>query len=200
MSKIIQKSELILASSSKIRKEILQNLGFEFKIITPDFDEEKAKKDILHLNVEEQALFLARGKAHLISLKNKEALVIGSDQICQIGEVTISKPKNKEEAILQLTQLNGRTHYQNNAICLFQNGKELFSSLQKATLKMRILTKEEIISYVDLDNPVGCAGSYKIESLGRHLFDEINGDISCISGLSIQPLLKFLYNHQLIKL
>ena len=72
--------------------------------------------------------------------------------------------------------------------------------MQKAALKMRELNEDEIISYVNLDNPVGCAGSYKIESLGRHLFEEINGDIACISGLAVQPLLKFLYQNLLIKL
>ncbi len=195
-----QKSELILASTSKIRKEILQNLGLKFKTISPDFDEEGAKKDILDLDIPNQALFLAQQKALSISKKHPKSLVIGSDQICQIQNETISKPKNKEEAILQLKKLNGKIHYQNNAVTLFQNGQEIFSHIQIAKIKVRILSDQEITSYVNLDNPVGCAGSYKIESLGRHLFSEIDGDISCISGIAIQPLLQYLHQNQLIEL
>lgn len=200
MPKIKQKFDLILASTSPVRKEILQNLGFDFKVVSPNFDEDEAKKFISHLNISDQALFLAKGKAKSVSENYQDSLVIGSDQICQIGDQTISKPKNKDEAIAQLKRMSGQTHYQNNAVCLFKNGEEIFVDLQKAALKMRELNEDEIISYVNLDNPVGCAGSYKIESLGRHLFEEINGDIACISGLAVQPLLKFLYQNLLIKL
>lgn len=200
MAKIKQKFELILASSSKVRKEILQDLGLKFKAINPDFDEETAKNEILDLDIASQSLFLAQGKAKSISIKHPNSLVIGSDQICQLANETISKPKDKEGAILQLKKLNGKIHYQNNAVTLFQNGKELFCVKQRATLKMRILTDAEIKSYVSLDNPVGCAGSYKIESLGRHLFNEIDGDISCISGMAIQPILNFMHQNQLIEL
>lgn len=200
MSKIIQKSEFILASSSPVRKEILEGLGFDFKAISPDFDEEKAKEKVLHLEISQRALFLARGKAKSISVKHKDAIVIGSDQICEISSGVVNKPKNQKEAIIQLNKLNGRVHYQNNAVCIFRNGEELFSNIQKATLKMRILSEAQIKSYIKLDDPVGCAGSYKIESLGRHLFSEITGDIACISGIAIQPVLHFLHQNQLIKL
>ena len=200
MVKIKQKFDLILASSSKIRKEILENLGFDFKVIDPDFDEEVEKESIKELEIHNQALFLARGKALSISKKYPKSLVLGSDQICQKANEIISKPKNIEEAFIQLSKLNGKIHYQNNAVTLFLDGKELFSCLEIAKLKMRILEDREINSYINLDNPVGCAGSYKIESLGRHLFDKIEGDISSISGLSIQPLLQYLYKNQYIEL
>jgi septum formation protein len=200
MAKIKQKFELILASSSPVRKEILQDLGLKFKAINPDFDEEAAKDEISSMDIANQALYLAQGKAKSISIKHPESLVIGSDQICQLANETISKPKDKEGAFLQLKRLNGKVHYQNNAVTLFQNGKEIFCVKQKATLKMRILTDAQIKSYINLDNPVGCAGSYKIESLGRHLFNEIDGDISCISGIAIQPVLNFLHQNQLIEL
>ena len=200
MSKIKQKFDLILASGSKSRRRILENLGLEFKIIVPDFDEERAKEKIGHLDIPARALFLAQGKARSVSQLHKNSLVIGSDQICQLGSATISKPKNKNEALEQLSKMSGKIHYQNNAVALFKNGEEIFSYNETATIKMRSLTAEEIAAYVELDNPVGCAGSYKIESLGRHLFENIKGDYACIYGLAIQPLLNYFYQHQLIQL
>jgi septum formation protein len=200
MTKIKQNIAIILASTSKVRKEILHDLGLKFKDVSPDFDEESAKDEISHLSIPDQALFLAQQKALSISVKVKDALVIGSDQICQIDNETISKPKNKEEAIAQLKSLNGKIHFQNNGVAVFQNGKEIYCKIQIAKIKMRVLTYEEIVSYVNLDNPVGCAGSYKIESFGRHLFKEIEGDIACISGIAVQPLLSFLHQNQFIEI
>ena len=200
MAKIICNNKIILASTSKIRKKILKDLGFKFKTISPSFDEEKAKKTITKLSVAKQTLFLAKGKGLDISKVKKDALVIGSDQICQLGDEIISKPKNKNEAIYQLKKLNGKIHYQNNAVSVCQNGKEIFSCAQKAKIKMRILSESDIKAYVNLDNPVGCAGSYKIESFGRHLFKEIQGDVSAISGIAIQPLLDFLHQNNFIKI
>jgi septum formation protein len=200
MGRIRQKFPLILASSSKVRKKILQDLGLEFQVITPDFDEDKAKETTTYPSFSAQALYLAQQKALSISKKHKDALVIGSDQICQLQDAAILKPKNQKEAIDQLKNLNGKIHTQNNAVSIYQNSKEIFCVTQKAELKMRIMSEKEITAYVKLDKPIGCAGSYKIESFGRHLFKEIKGDIHCISGIAIQPVLDYLYQNQLIEL
>lgn len=200
MSIIKQKYEIILASSSPVRKKILKSQGFEFKAIKPYFDEEAAKDDIMHLEIPQQALFLAQQKALSVSKKHPKALVIGSDQICQLKDRIISKSKDLYDAIGSLRRLNGKIHYQNNAVSLFRGGKEIFSHIEIAKIKMRILSENEIISYVNLDKPVGCAGSYKIESFGRHLFDKIEGDISNIAGIAIQPLLSYMHKNQLIEI
>lgn len=200
MAKIKQNHPIILASTSKARESILRDLGLDFTIIAPDFDEEEQKSHILHLSIEKRALFLAQGKALSVSLQYKDSLVIGSDQICQLGDDVISKPKNRDEAINQLKRMRGKTHYQNNGVALFLNGQDIYSYTQIAKMEMRDLTDLEIESYVDLDNPIGCAGSYKIESLGRHLFSNIEGDISCISGIAVQPLLRFLYKVRFLTL
>lgn len=195
---ISQSNKIILASSSPIRKKILSDLGFEFNSIKPDFDEEKAKEKILHFSIKKQALFLAKNKALSISKKYKDALVIGSDQICQLGKLTISKSNNKKEAIEQLRKMSGKIHYQNNAVCIYLNGKEIYSHFEKAKLKMRKLSTDEIKLYVNIDKSWGCAGSYKFESLGKHLFAKVEGNYEAILGMSIQPLLNYLYQKKLI--
>lgn len=194
---IKQQHNIILASSSAIRKKILSDLGFKFDAVKPDFDEEQAKEKIRHFSIKKQALFLAKNKALSISKKYPDALVIGSDQICQLGKSSISKSNNQKEAVEQLKKMNGKIHYQNNAVCLYFNGKEIFSHFEKAKLKMRKLSSDEIQTYVKIDESWGCAGSYKFESLGRHLFDKVDGNYEAILGMSIQPLLSFLYRKQL---
>ena len=194
---IAQNNKIILASSSEIRKKILLDLGFKFDSIKPDFDEENAKEKISHFSIKKQALFLAKNKALSISKKYSDALVIGSDQICQLGKLSVSKSNNKKEAIEQLKKLSGKTHYQNNAVCIYLDGKEIFSHFEKAKLKMRKLSNSEIEIYVDADKSWGCAGSYKFESLGKHLFSEVDGNYEAILGMSIQPMLSFLYQKQL---
>ena len=195
---IKQKFPIILASGSQIRKLILSNLGLEFTVIKPDFDEDAAKQSISNLGFEEQALFLAQNKALSVSVKYPDHLVIASDQICQLGSKAISKSKDKISAIKQLQELSGKTHYQNNAVCLYKAGKELISHTEKAVLKMRNLTKSEISAYVNADSSWNCAGSYKFESLGKHLFSEVTGSADCILGMAILPIINFLHQKQLI--
>jgi septum formation protein len=200
MLKIKQNTSLILASSSPVRKQILVGLGLEFKVIEPDFDEEKAKTKINHLSIKERAIYLAAHKALSISIKYPKALVIGSDQICQLGKSAISKSKNQEQAILQLKKLSGKIHYQNNATCLYFGKKQLACNFDKAKLTMRKLSDPEIESYVNADKSWNCAGSYKLESLGKHLFTEIKGNQDCILGMSFQPILSYLYQKKLIEI
>ncbi len=197
---LLQKRPIILASSSPVRKQILQDLGFDFQTINPDFDEESAKDDIRNLEIPKQALFLAQQKALSISIKYPDSIIIGSDQICQIDNKILSKSRNIEDAYSQLQELSGKTHFQNNAISIFQSGKEIFSNIEIATIKMRNLSSEEIENYLRIDNPIGCSGSYKIEKNARHLFESINGDVNAIAGISIQSALNYLHQNNLITL
>ena len=197
---LFQEKSIILASSSPVRKQILQELGFNFQAINPDFDEESAKDEIKHLEIPSQALFLAQQKALSISKKYPEAIVIGSDQICQINNKILSKSKNIDDARLQLQELRGKAHFQNNAISIFQDSKEIFSNIEIAKIKMRTLSSEEIENYLKIDNPIGCAGSYKIERNARHLFREISGDVNAIAGISIQSALNYLHQNNIISL
>lgn len=193
--------DLILASNSKIRKKILSDLKLEFRVVKPDFDEEVAKQKIKHLSVKEQALYLARNKALSVSKKYPGSIVIGSDQICQISGspgAILSKSKDINDAVEQLKKINGKIHYQNNAICLCRDKIVLFEHFEKAKLKMHKLSLEEIKNYARIDRSWGCAGSYKFESLGRYLFSGISGNFDCVLGMAMQKTISFLFKKKLI--
>lgn len=191
--------QLILASTSKVRKKILEESGFDFKVIAPLFDEDESKKE-LKLPPKELAIFLAEQKALSISDKFPDAYVIGSDQVCEFEGKEVSKSKNADEAIGQLTKFSGKNHLQNNAVVIALDGKIIFKSFSCVTLEMRKMTDQEIETYVKIDQPWGCAGSYKYESLGKHLFEKVTGDYYSVLGLAIQPLIAFLHNKKLISI
>ena len=200
MAEIKQNCYIILASGSVARKKILSDLGLDFKIISPNFDEEKAKPKIKHLTIKEQAIYLAQQKALSVSVLHPDALVIGSDQICELEGLAIDKSKNRSDAIEQIKMLQGKNHIQNNAVCLYQDTKLLFKNFSTAKLTIRNLSDKEIANYVDLDKSWGCAGSYKFESYGRHLFSKVEGSDHSIIGMNILPLLNFFHQHKLISL
>lgn len=195
---IIQSADIILASSSKIRRHILADAGLEIKAVSPDFNEELAKES-LNLPVKDLALHLAREKALSISRKKFDAYVIGSDQVCSLDEIELPKSKDADDAINQLQKLNGKIHYQNNAVVVAFNGEIVFENLSVANMTMRQMDLKNIRDYVIVDQPIGCAGSYKYESLGKHLFKKVEGDYYSVLGLAIQPLLNFFYQKNILK-
>jgi septum formation protein len=200
MVKIKQNCQIILASNSLPRKKILSDLGLSFEVMSPKFDEDSAKKDIQNLNIENQALYLAKQKALSISKDYPEFLVIGSDQICELNKKPVNKSSNKTSAIAQLKMMRGKTHYQNNATCLYQGKKLLFKNYSRAKLIVRNLSDKEIANYVNIDKSWGCAGSYKFESLGKHLFSKVEGCDYSIIGMDILPIINFLHKQKLITL
>ena len=193
-----QNAPIILASTSKIRKKILEEVALNFKVIAPTFDEDKEKKK-LKFPPKKLAIFLAQQKALSISEKFRDAYVIGSDQVCEFEEKEISKSKNAAEAIKQLTKFNGKIHFQNNAVVVALNGKIIFKNFSRVKLQMRKISAAEIKNYVETDQSWNCAGSYKYEGLGKHLFAKISGDYYSVLGLAIQPLLNFLHQKKIIK-
>lgn len=195
-----QKKSLILASTSAARRQILEDSKLNFEAIAPLFDEEEGKKQNPHLNIADLAMLLAEGKALSVSQIYKNAIVIGSDQICELDGKAIDKSKNSDEAIFQLTNFSGKTHYQNNATVVAKNGKIIFKKISRVKLKMRQISADDVLSYVKADQPWGCAGSYKYESLGKHLFEKISGDYYSILGLNLQPLLNFLHRKKYINI
>jgi len=192
------RAPIILASSSKIRQRILQEVGLEFKVMAPLYDEDEEKKNLKKMAPKKLALFLAKEKALSISRKFPAAYVIGSDQVCEFEKNEISKSKNAAEALAQLKKFNGKKHFQNNAVVVAKNGKIIFENFSRVELKMRKMSLSEIKKYVEFDQPWGCAGSYKYESLGKHLFEKIKGDYYSVLGLAIQPLLGFFHHKKLI--
>ena len=143
-------------------------------------------------------MFLAQQKALSVSEIMPDAYVIASDQVCEFAGQDISKSNNAAQALDQLKKFNGKTHFQNNALVIAFNGKIIFKKFSRVKMQMRQMTDAEIASYVTIDQPWGCAGSYKYESLGKHLFSRISGDYYSVLGLAIQPLIAFLHAKKLI--
>jgi septum formation protein len=191
--------DLILASSSAVRKKVLNEVGLEFKVISPFYDEDKEKKN-LKLLPKNLAIFLAKQKALSVSEKFPNSYVIGSDQVCEFEGKEFSKSKNAAEAIKQLKAFSGKEHSQNNAVVIALNGKVIFQNFSKVKMKMRKISAKEIETYVSHDQPWGCAGSYKYESLGKHLFEKVTGDYYSVLGIAVQPLLAFLHQQKIIKI
>ena len=186
---IVNSESFILASGSKIRKKILSDHGINFDVQKSEIDEEELKKNILNLPFEERVIKLASAKAKEVSEINLERYVVGADQMCVCNGTVFNKPGNPENAINNLKLLTGNTHCQYSGISIFLNGKSLWTFCDKATLSMKELSDEEIISYVLEDEPYECCGSYKYESLGATLFSKVKGSEYTVQGLAFVPLI-----------
>jgi septum formation protein len=178
-------ADLVLASTSPYRKELLQRLRIPFTCMPPGIDEAAVKaqlRDPLPLVTE-----LARQKARAVARQYPGAFVIGSDQVATIDGIVLDKPGTPERAAAQLQRLQGREHQLLTAVAI-AHGEQLVEFVDVTRLCMRMLELAEIERYVAQDQPLDCAGSYKIESLGISLFAGIScEDQTAIVGL---PLLR----------
>lgn len=180
--------QLILASTSKYRQELLSRLAYDFTATPPLIDEEKEKDP--SLSPRALAEHLAQLKA--ASLKAAGKVVIGGDQLVSFEGRILGKSHTKEKAIEQLLSMQGKTHELITAICVYDGLKAVpYTDVTKMTMKS--MTREQIARYVDLDSPTDCAGSYKIEKHGIMLFEKIESqDFTAIQGLPLIELGKIL--------
>jgi septum formation protein len=177
-------ANLVLASTSPYRRDLLRRLGLPFETADPQVDEaalEQAGDPIA------TARGLALAKTESAASAHKKAIVIGCDQVCALGSEILGKPGDRAGAIAQLARLAGQEHALITAVALAHKGGPT-EFVDVTMLRMRPLATAEIERYVDLDEPYDCAGSYRIERAGIALFDRIQGeDHTAIVGL---PLLK----------
>jgi septum formation protein len=190
-------AELVLASTSVYRRELLSRLGVPFRCVAPLLDE--ASLDLRGRKPSEIAALLALGKASSIAPFEPSASIIGSDQVVAIESRILGKPGSRRGAIDQLTILSGRTHELITAVAVLEAGGSpgdhrqswLHSDVSRMT--MRALSRDEIERYVDYEGPFDCAGSYKFESRGIVLFEKVEtDDPSAITGLPLIALVSFL--------
>lgn len=179
--------QLILASSSKYRAELLSRFAIEFHCFSPQVDE----SEIVAESPENMAARLAGKKAHAVANRFPEAIVIGADQVAICGHEVLRKPGTAERACAQLEKLRGRQHQLVTAVHVIDgkfDREEAF--LNTAILQIRSdLSSAEIASYVTAEQPLNCAGAYKIEGQGIALFDKIIcDDWSGIIGLPLVEL------------
>jgi septum formation protein len=178
---------LILASTSKYRRELLARLGVPFDVAAPSCDEEALKDPSLAPAA--LALYLAREKARSIAGQYPHAHILGSDQLAEVDGEILGKPGSPERALEQLQKLSGRAHRLITAFALICPDGTVLEHLDTHVLHMRALSKAELTRYVSADEPLDCAGSYKIEARGITLLERIEGaDFSAIMGLPLIAL------------
>lgn len=182
--------KIILASKSPYRKELLSRLGIKFEIEASDFDEGPLKQKLT--DPEELSQALSYHKALTVQKKHLDSLIIGSDQVCYFNEEFLSKTGSKTLSIRQLDRLQGNVHYLYSSYCLLLNDRKiLHTNVTKLTMKQ--LSSTQIKQYVDQDNPVDCAGSYKLERQGISLMEKVETtDYTAIIGLPLMALSKDL--------
>jgi len=190
--------ELILASSSQTRKDLMDRLRLDYRCIAPDIDESAMGE----LHADDLAKRLAYEKAHVISTEHPNAIVIGSDQVAWREHAPydfIGKPLTVENAIQQLLKNSGKTVFFSTALSVqhLQSGFET-TLVEHYQVKFRELTLAEIERYIDIDQPLHCAGSFKCESLGISLFEKMQGDDqTTLMGLPMIQLCKILRKFEL---
>lgn len=176
-------ADLVLASTSRYRRELLARLGLPFRAIAPACDEDALK--VPGMAPEALAAKLALAKAESLRAAEPGAVIIGSDQIAALGDVVLHKPGTSANAEEQLAMLAGRTHALVTAVAIAHPGGVL-RHLDVTRLTMRPLAAEQIARYVAADAPLDCAGSYKLEARGIALFSRIESDDhSAITGLPL---------------
>jgi len=194
------KKKLILASGSRIRRQLLEGAGLKFQVINSNVDEDLLKKELHGRPFRDQVLRLASEKARTVSIDNLEAFVIGSDNMCTIDDKIFDKPIDHEDAVNHLSSLSGKKHFQNNGISIFHEGREIWSNYDVTELEMRELSLQEIEDYLNLDKPYSACGCYHFESNGKYLFTCINGLESTVMGLAMEHLTEKLNQLGIIEL
>ncbi|MBC8117728.1 MAG: septum formation protein Maf [Candidatus Saccharimonas sp.] len=181
---------LILASTSLYRRELLMRLGIPFECLPSGIDENKFKFD--GIGPVELARTLATEKALKMVIKHPLATIIGCDQVVDVEGRILGKPETLEAAVEQLSFLTGRSHRLVTAVCVWHEGK-IHTHVDLTTLTMRPLPSDAIARYLAADQPLDCAGSYRLESRGIALFERIESDDhTSIVGLPLIALTSIL--------
>ncbi|MEJ0009295.1 MAG: Maf family protein [Alphaproteobacteria bacterium] len=197
---ILQHAPVILASGSAVRQQMLKSVGLTFSVEPSGVDEEALTATLTALSLPERALALARAKAVAVGQQHADAYTIGADQICALGERVLNKPLTYENATAQLSLLSGKTHRQHCGLVLLHGDHIIWEHVGIAELTMRTLSPADIQAYIATDAPLAACGSYKFESLGRHLFAEVKGDHDVIQGLPLVALLARMHALGIISL
>ena len=187
---------IILASKSKVRKEILDNNNIPSDVKVSNVDEEPIKESLLKEGATPEIISknLAELKANKVSQKVSNMLVLGADSVIDLSGELISKPENRDEALTILKKLNGKRHSLISSVCISKNGSMIWNYTDKAYLKMKDFSEDELISYLSkiTDETLYAYNVYQIEGEGRYLFSEIDGDEDTIMGLPIKKIKEYL--------
>ena len=190
--------EIILASKSKVRKDILDKNHILSRVEHSNVNEDDIKKSLLKEKATPEMISknLAELKANKISQRNQEKFVLGADSVIDLDGELISKPNNREEAFLILKKLNAKKHFLISSACISKNGSMIWNFTDKAQLTMKKMSDLELKNYLDkiTDENLYSYNVYQIEGEGRELFSKIEGDENTIMGLPVKKIKEFLNN------
>jgi len=191
---------IILASKSKVRKEILVKNNINCKVMPSNIDEEVVKKSLIQEKASPEIISknLAELKANKVSSNNINSLVLGADSVIDLDGELISKPDNRDNALDILKKLNGKKHYLISSVCISKDGSMIWNYTDKASLTMKDMTSVELENYLSKisDEALYSYNVYQIEGEGKNLFLNIEGDKNTIMGLPIDKIKEYLNNHK----
>ena len=189
-------NNIILASKSKIRKKILDENNIPNRVEPSNIDEDVVKQSLLKENATPTIISknLAELKANKVSLKLRNEIVLGADSVIDFEGELISKPINRDEALIILKKLNGKKHYLVSSVCISRNGSMIWNCTDKASLLMKNFSDQDLKIYLNkiTDEKLYSYNVYQIEGEGQNLFENIDGDRNTIMGLPINKVKKFL--------
>ena len=189
-------NKIILASKSKVRKDILDKNNIECIVEPSNVDEDVVKLSLLKENASPEIISknLAELKANKISAKIQDKIVLGADSVIDLDGELISKPESREEAMRILKKLNAKPHFLISSVCISKNGSMIWNYTDKATLKMKDFSDSELAEYLSKisDENLYAYNVYQIEGEGKNLFSSIEGDKDTIMGLPIKKIKEYL--------
>ena len=191
--------KIILASKSKVRKEILDKHKILCEVRPSNVDEDVIKESLIKKLASPEIISknLAELKANKVSLNQKGRLVLGADSVIDLAGELISKPQNREEALIILKKLNGKKHNLISSVCISRNGSMIWNYTDKAELIMKNFSEEDLKVYLSKisDEALYSYNVYQIEGEGRNLFSDIIGDEDTIMGLPVFKIKEYLKNY-----
>tara|TARA_B100002019_G_scaffold164205_1_gene141780 strand:+ start:854 stop:1441 length:588 start_codon:yes stop_codon:yes gene_type:complete len=193
-------NKIILASKSKVRKQILDKNNIKNDVLPSNVDEDIVKKSLLKEKASPEIISknLAELKANKVSLKKTDKIVLGADSVIDLNGELISKPETREEALTILKKLNGKSHFLISSVCLSKNGSMIWNYTDKASLTMKNFSIEQLKSYLSKipDETLYAYNVYQIEGEGRKLFSTIKGDEDTIMGLPVKKIKEYMESLQ----
>ena len=189
-------SNLILASKSKVRKEILDKNNIDCKVESSNVDEDFVKNGLLSKGASPEIISknLAELKANKVSKKKNGEMVMGADSVIDLEGELISKPTNRDEAMNILKKLNGKKHHLISSVCISKNGSMVWNYTDKASLTMKKMSNKELKEYLSKikDEDLYAYNVYQVEGEGRALFSRIEGDENTIMGLPVKKIKEYI--------
>ena len=189
-------NKIILASKSKVRKEILDKNNIESDVMPSNVDEDIVKESLIKEKATPEIISknLAELKANKVSMKKTDEIVLGADSVIDLNGELISKPETREEAMKILKKLNGKSHFLISSVCVSKNGSMIWNHTDKAKLSMKNLSDDELKNYLSKipDEILYAYNVYQIEGIGRNLFTSIEGDEDTIMGLPVKKIKEYI--------